>query len=38
MKGWPAGATFDQTVTLDTVDERIEFSQSKGLMMHRHAN
>jgi hypothetical protein len=26
MKGWPAGATFDQTVTLDTVDERIEFS------------
>jgi hypothetical protein len=26
MKGWPAGVTFDQTVTLDTVDERIEFS------------
>jgi hypothetical protein len=26
MKGWPAGATFDQTVTLDTADERIEFS------------
>jgi hypothetical protein len=26
MNGWPPGATFDQTVTLDTVDERIEFS------------
>jgi hypothetical protein len=26
MKGWPAGVTFDQTVTLDTIDERIEFS------------
>jgi hypothetical protein len=26
MKGWPAGATVDQTVTLDTADERIEFS------------
>jgi hypothetical protein len=26
MKGWPAGATFDQTITLNTVDEQIEFS------------
>jgi hypothetical protein len=25
-KGWPAGPTFDQTVTLDTVDEHIEFT------------
>jgi hypothetical protein len=24
MKGWPPSATFDQTVTLNTVDERIE--------------
>jgi hypothetical protein len=25
MTAWPAGATFDRTVTLHTVDERIEF-------------
>ena len=24
MKGWPPSATFDQTVTLNTVDERIK--------------
>jgi hypothetical protein len=26
MKGWPAGATFDRTVTLDTRIEHIEFA------------
>jgi hypothetical protein len=26
MKGWPPGVTFDQTITLNTVDEHIEFS------------
>jgi hypothetical protein len=26
MKGWPAGTTFDQTITLDTVDEHIDFA------------
>ena len=26
MKGWPPGTTFDQKVTLNTVDEHIEFS------------
>jgi hypothetical protein len=26
MKGWPPGATFDQTVTMDTVAEHIEFA------------
>jgi hypothetical protein len=30
MKGWPAGVTFDQTVTLDTIGERIEFHRSHG--------
>jgi hypothetical protein len=26
MKRWPAGATFDQTVELDTVGDQIEFA------------
>jgi hypothetical protein len=26
MKGWPPGTTFEQTVTLNTVNEHIEFS------------
>jgi hypothetical protein len=30
MNGWPPGATFDQTITLDTVDERIEISPFTG--------